>query len=271
MSGTLGVTGVRTATGGIELSHATANTLTASSGVLSIEGNRVFHACGTDIPVADGGTGASTFTANGILVGNGTSAVAVTATMATKGHVMIGDGSGVPSMLAVGTNCHVLTACSSEATGVKWAAAGASDISSRVYTNAAQSISNACDNLVLWQLESYDTDSMHGTNTCQSAADASSKLTAKTAGKYHISVGIEFAVNVTGFRGGYIREGGDTVISTVRQTSVCGTGKPQFQFSTDYDLGACDYVQVLVAQNSGGSLDLSNSAGLTWFAMHKIN
>jgi hypothetical protein len=124
MSGTLGVTGVMTATGGIELSHATANTLTASSGVLSIEGNRVFHAGGTDIPVADGGTGASTFTANGILVGNGTSAVAVTATMATKGHVMIGDGSGVPSMLAVGSNNQVLTACSGESTGVKWAAGG---------------------------------------------------------------------------------------------------------------------------------------------------
>jgi hypothetical protein len=109
---------------GIELSHATANTLTASSGVLSIECNRIFHAGGDDIPVADGGTGASTFTANGILVGNGTSAIAVTATMATKGHLMVGDGSGVPSMLAVGNNCLVLTACSSEGTGVKWAAAG---------------------------------------------------------------------------------------------------------------------------------------------------
>ena len=109
---------------GIELSHATANTLTASCGVLSIECNRIFHAGGTDFPVADGGTGASTFTANGILVGNGTSAIAVTATMATKGHLMVGDGSGVPSMLAVGNNCLVLTACSSEGTGVKWAAAG---------------------------------------------------------------------------------------------------------------------------------------------------
>ena len=122
MSGTLGVTGVLTATGGIELSHACQNTLTGSGGVLSIQGNRIFHAGGTDIPVADGGTGASTFTANGILVGNGTSAIAVTATMATKGHLMVGDGSGVPSMLAVGNNCLVLTACSSEGTGVKWAA-----------------------------------------------------------------------------------------------------------------------------------------------------
>jgi hypothetical protein len=75
------------------------------------------------LPVGNGGTGATTFTANGILVGNGTSAVAVTATMATKGHVMIGDGSGVPSMLAVGSNDQVLTADSGEATGAKWAAA----------------------------------------------------------------------------------------------------------------------------------------------------
>tara|TARA_R100001530_G_scaffold40737_1_gene31291 strand:+ start:18884 stop:21091 length:2208 start_codon:yes stop_codon:yes gene_type:complete len=119
--------GVKVA-GTLDLGHATANTLSASSGVLSIEGNRVFHACGTDIPVADGGTGASTFTANGILVGNGTSAIAVTATMATKGHLMIGDGSGVPSMLAVGCNNQLLTACSSEATGVKWAAAAAAGV-----------------------------------------------------------------------------------------------------------------------------------------------
>ena len=111
--------GVKVA-GTLDLGHATANTLSASSGVLSIEGNRVFHAGGTDIPVADGGTGASTFTANGILVGNGTSAIA-----ATKGHLMIGDGAGVPSMLAVGCNNQLLTACSSEATGVKWAAAAA--------------------------------------------------------------------------------------------------------------------------------------------------
>jgi hypothetical protein len=76
------------------------------------------------LPVGNGGTGATTFTANGILVGNSTSAVAVTATMATKGHVMIGDGSGVPSMLSVGSNDQVLTADSGEATGVKWAAAG---------------------------------------------------------------------------------------------------------------------------------------------------
>tara|TARA_R100000278_G_scaffold99048_1_gene75900 strand:- start:692 stop:4147 length:3456 start_codon:yes stop_codon:yes gene_type:complete len=39
-----------------------------------------------------------------------------------KGELLVGDGSGDPTALPVGTNTHVLTADSSEATGVKWAA-----------------------------------------------------------------------------------------------------------------------------------------------------
>jgi hypothetical protein len=86
---------------------------------------------GTTVAVDQGGTGATSLTANGILVGNSTSAIAVTATMATKGHLMVGDGSGVPSMLAVGgTADHVLTVDSGEGTGMKWAAAGGGGIQS---------------------------------------------------------------------------------------------------------------------------------------------
>ena len=75
----------------------------------------------TDLSVANGGTGASTLTANGVLIGNGTSAI-TSVDMSTKGHILIGDGSGNPQMLAVGCNAQVLTACSGETTGVKWAA-----------------------------------------------------------------------------------------------------------------------------------------------------
>lgn len=45
--------------GSVELGHASQNTLTANSGNLSIEGNLCYRANGTDVPVADGGTGAS--------------------------------------------------------------------------------------------------------------------------------------------------------------------------------------------------------------------
>ncbi len=74
--------------------------------------------------VSSGGTGATSLTANGALIGNGTGAVTAV-DMSTKGHLLAGDGSGNPSTLSVGTNTHVLTADSSEATGLKWAAAAA--------------------------------------------------------------------------------------------------------------------------------------------------
>jgi len=40
----------------------------------------------------------------------------------TKGEILVGDGSGDPTALSVGTNGYILTADSTEATGVKWAA-----------------------------------------------------------------------------------------------------------------------------------------------------
>ena len=95
MSGTLGVTGVLTATGGIELSHACQNTLTGSGGCLSIQGNVVYRAGGTDVPVADGGTGASSLTDGGILLGSGTSAITAMAVLA-DGEMIVGDGTTDP-------------------------------------------------------------------------------------------------------------------------------------------------------------------------------
>jgi len=76
------------------------------------------------LAVGSGGTGATSLTANGVLIGNGTSAVTAV-DMSTKGSLLAGDGSGNPSTLGVGTNDFVLTADSSEATGLKWAAAAA--------------------------------------------------------------------------------------------------------------------------------------------------
>ena len=70
--------------------------------------------------VGSGGSGATSLTANGVLIGNGTSAV-TSVDMSTKGKILIGDGSGNPQMLTIGSNNTVLTADSGETTGVKWA------------------------------------------------------------------------------------------------------------------------------------------------------
>jgi len=55
----------------IELGHATNNTLSASGGVLSIQGNIIYHAGGgTDVPVADGGTGLGSYAQGDIVYYN---------------------------------------------------------------------------------------------------------------------------------------------------------------------------------------------------------
>ena len=59
--------------------------------------------------------------------------------LGTKGQIVVGDGSGDATILAVGSNTHVLTADSSEASGVKWAAVSggaalSNDANNRVVT-----------------------------------------------------------------------------------------------------------------------------------------
>ena len=55
----------------INVGHASDSTLArVSAGVLAVEGNIIYHATGTDIPITDGGTGVSSHTAKGYWVSN---------------------------------------------------------------------------------------------------------------------------------------------------------------------------------------------------------
>ena len=77
----------------------------------------------TDLAVADGGTGASSLGDGFVLLGSGTDAITALDVTA-KGSILVGDGTTDPVALAVGTNDFVLTADSTQASGIKWAAAG---------------------------------------------------------------------------------------------------------------------------------------------------
>ncbi len=80
----------------IELGHASDTTLARSgSGDVTIEGNAIYRAGGTDVPVADGGTGASSLTDGGVLLGSGTGAVTAMAVL-TDGQMIVGDGTSDP-------------------------------------------------------------------------------------------------------------------------------------------------------------------------------
>lgn len=118
-----------TTSGGIELGHASDTTLArASAGVVNIEGNVIYRAGGTDVPVTDGGTGASTAanarTNLGVAIGSDVQAfdaelADVAATTPTKGNLLAGNGSAWIS-LGIGSANQVLTVDSAEATGMEW-------------------------------------------------------------------------------------------------------------------------------------------------------
>lgn len=77
----------------LNIGHASDTTLTrVSAGVVAVEGNAVYVAGGTDVAVADGGTGASTLTANNVILGNGASAVQFVAP-STSGNVLTSNGT----------------------------------------------------------------------------------------------------------------------------------------------------------------------------------
>lgn len=82
-----------------------------------------------------------------------------------KGGLLVGTGSGTVSELAVGSNTQVLTADSTTATGLKWAAAGSSFKGVLCTKSASQSISNATWTAITYDTEVYDTDNFHSTSS----------------------------------------------------------------------------------------------------------
>ena len=138
---------------------------------------------GTDVGVAYGGTGVSTLTANGVLVGNGSSAIG-SVDMSTKGHVLIGDGTGNPQMLGVGTDTHVLTADSGETTGIKWAAPAAAAAGSLTGSTLASGVTASSLTSLGAQAEALDMSSQSvtaiGNSGSQLVADAWTMTSANT-------------------------------------------------------------------------------------------
>jgi hypothetical protein len=70
--------------------------VTQSGSTITIAGDLALT---DELTVANGGTGATSFTTNGLIYGNGTGALQVTAA-GTGGQVMVADGSGVPTFVS---------------------------------------------------------------------------------------------------------------------------------------------------------------------------
>jgi hypothetical protein len=82
--------------GAINLGNASDTTLTrASAGDVNIEGNIIYRAGGTDVPVSDGGTGQDSYTDGQLLIGNDSGNTLTKATLTpTSNEIEISNGNG---------------------------------------------------------------------------------------------------------------------------------------------------------------------------------
>ena len=101
---------------GIEVGAVSDTTLSRiSAGDLSVEGNLLYRANGTDVPVADGGAGRSSATANALLAGGTTSTAAHQSLATGLPGQLLGQASG--SALPAWANRGVVIASGSMGTG----------------------------------------------------------------------------------------------------------------------------------------------------------
>jgi len=184
-----------------------------------------------------------------------------------KGDLISATADNTPARLAVGANDTVLTADSSTATGLKWAAIpAASFVGVRVNNGStSHSIPNNTNTALTWNAENYDSDGFHSTAT------NTSRLTVPSgkAGYYKIWGCNVFDVDATGRRTAQIQVNGTTYI-TRDEPTASASAYPGAVVTTTYYLNDGDYVEYVVFQTSGTTMGLPNSASSANFGMERL-
>ena len=125
---------------------------------------------------------------------------------------------------------------------------GISNIGARVYNTTNQSIPNSVNTALTLNSESYDTNNIHSTSS------NTSRLTARTAGKYSIFGTIKLDANATGTRYIIIYLNGTTKIGE-NYAEGDSVDLASLSISVIYHLNVDDYVELMVHQNSAGALN----------------
>lgn len=125
-------------------------------------------------------------------------------------------------------------------------------IGARVYSSTPQAITTGVSTAIAFNSERFDTDTIHDTVT------NNSRLTCKTAGVYLITGSIEWEMS-TGARSLAVRFNGTTTIVQALVPAVSGNLTMQ-TCSTIYQFAINDYVELMVAQDSGNNLNVNATA-----------
>jgi len=184
-----------------------------------------------------------------------TKATASSIAPAAKGDLVVGSATNDASVLAVGTNNHVLTADSTTATGLKWAAPVAGSFVGCQLTNSGPiTLSNNTATTITFNTEKFDTNDFH------SEISNTGRITIPSGkgGKYLFTAKVVFSGNATGIRYGSFKKNGTTQyrIHTVQATTSGNPDVTAFTMSQVFELVATDYMELVCIQTSGGNLNV---------------
>jgi hypothetical protein len=128
------------------------------------------------------------------------------------------------------------------------------------YNNADQAVATGGYVKLAFDSESFDTDTIHDNST------ANSRLTAKTAGRYRITLHALFESNATGFRIAMIKLN-DTSYPVSAPVNAVNGQPTAIMVEALQGLAVNEFVEAAVYQNSGGDL---NVLAESYFAMELI-
>ena len=171
--------------------------------------------------------------------------------LTAKGDLISATAASTVARLGVGANDTVLTADSSQATGLKWATPPQPQfIGASAYRTVSQNISNATETALTFDAENYDTDSFHDNSTNNTRMT----VPAGKAGRYLITANTTFTNNATGQRIVYVYVNATHVNTT--GPAIGGSASIDLGMTTTYvaNLAVNDIVEVRAYQNSGGTL-----------------
>lgn len=140
----------------------------------------------------------------------------------------------------------------------------------RAFRNTTQTITSGANTALQFNDERWDLGApaeQHDTVT------NNTRLTCVVPGLYVFDGSVEFAANVTGHRGLYVRVGGTNIIEFDNRMAITTAAEPtRMTISGQWRLAATEYLELVVQQTSGGNLNVTGgSFSNAEFAFHWVS
>jgi hypothetical protein len=137
----------------------------------------------------------------------------------------------------------------------------------RVYRTTTLSLSDNTDTVVGMDAESFDySTAFHDNVTNNSRITIPSGL----GGRYLCMAQANFAANATNRRVTNLRKSGASAVSLTVLPGIGGSPNRHLT-ATVADLAAADYLELVVNQNSGGSLNLNGGENESWMLVQRLS